>query len=277
MEEKIFKDLLLLGHDIIEEAGQDTAAGKIATVKPENEDFYSGLLQALMNLSFPESEAKAHWKAIVKHKWHMSEQLKRNVGIRVAALDYFQNIKGLVKKPKIVELSEFADISWKAVTDSLTGLYNHRYFQNAVNTAIKNMLDEETLFSVLMLDLDFFKIYNDSNGHVAGDVVIVEVANIIKAASREQDTASRYGGEEFAMVLPGADKAAAHETAENIRQKVLETNFANEEIMPLDQVTLSGGVASAPRDGRNRRDIVSAADSRLYRAKRNGRNQVCAD
>ncbi len=277
MEEKIFKDLLLLGHDIIEEAGQDTAARKIAAVKPENEDFYSGLLQALMNLSFPESEARDHWKAIVKHKWYMSEQLKRNVGIRVAALDYFQNIKGLVKKPKIVELSEFADISWKAVTDSLTGLYNHRYFQNAVNSAIKNMLDEERLFSVLMLDLDFFKIYNDSNGHVAGDVVIVEVANIIKAASREQDTASRYGGEEFAMVLPGADKAAALETAENIRRKVLETNFANEEIMPLNQVTLSGGVASAPGDGRSRRDIVSAADARLYRAKRNGRNQVCAD
>lgn len=276
MEEKIFKDMLLLGHDIIEEAGQD-AAGKLAEAKPENEDFYRGLLQALMNLSFPESEAREHWKAIVKHKWYMSEQLKRNVGIRVAALDYFQNLKGLVKKPKIVELSEFADISWKAVTDSLTGLYNHRYFQNAVNSAIKNMIDEETIFSVLMLDLDFFKIYNDSNGHVAGDVVIVEVANIIKAVSREEDTASRYGGEEFAMVLPGADITAAYETAERIREKVLDTNFANEEIMPLSQVTLSGGAASAPGDGRSRRDIINAADSRLYRAKRNGRNRVCMD
>ncbi len=277
MEEKIFKDLLLLGHDVIEEAGQDTEKKRLPDIKPEHDEFYSGLLQALMNLRFPETEAKLHWKEIVKHKWYMSEHLKRNVGIRVAALDYFHNIKGLVKQPKIVEIAEFADISWKAVTDSLTGLYNHRYFQNAVNSEIKRMIDNDSRFSVLMLDLDFFKIYNDSNGHVAGDVILVEVANIIKSQVGEHDTASRYGGEEFGIVLPGADKETAFAVAENIRRTVLDTNFANEEIMPLKEVTLSGGVSTGPEDGRNRRDVVSAADSRLYRAKSNGRNRICME
>ncbi len=274
MEEKTFKDLLLLGHDVIEQAGQDT--DKLPAAKEKHEDFYRSLLQALMNLSFPEEEAKQHWKEIVKHKWYMSEQLRRNLGIRVAALDYFQNIKGLVKSPKIVEITEFADISWKAVSDSLTGLYHHRYFQNAVNTQIKQMIDDNKIFSVVMLDLDFFKIYNDSNGHVAGDVVLVEVANIIKSQIADSDTASRYGGEEFGIVLPGADKDKAVSVAENIREKVLQTDFANEEVMPLKQVTLSGGAASGPEDGKTRRDIISVADTRLYKAKRNGRNQICA-
>ncbi len=277
MKEKYFKELLLLGHEIIEEAGQDADIDKLPAVKNSQQDaFYSELLNVLMNLRFPEEEAKKHWKEIVRHKWHMSEQLKRNVGIRVAALDYFQNIKGLVEKPKIVELSEFADISWKALTDSLTGLYNHRYFQNSVNARLKAALEKDGVFSVIMLDLDFFKIYNDANGHMAGDVVLVEVANIIRSNLTEKDTASRYGGEEFGIVLPDADKNTARLTAENIRGDVLKTDFANEEVMPSGRITISGGVSAAPRDGRRRREIVGAADSRLYTAKRSGRDQICA-
>ncbi len=275
MEEKKFKDMLLLGHDVIEEAGRADDARALPRISPQNEAFYSELINALINLRFSEQDARGHWKEIVKHKWFMSEQLRRNVGIRVAALDYFQNIKGLVKRPTIVEVTEFADITWKAMTDSLTGLYNHRHFQNAVNAQIKALLSDNRPFSVVMLDLDFFKIYNDSNGHVAGDVVLVETAGIIRSRIRPEDTPSRYGGEEFGIVLPGADSARAFETAESIRTAVIGAGFANEEVMPLKKVTLSGGTATAPEDGNSRKDIISAADARLYRAKRSGRNQIC--
>ena len=278
MKDKLFDDLILLGHDVVEQAGEDAEAESLPALRKKKGDvFYSELIHALMNIKLPEEEAKNRWKEIVKHKWYMSEQLKRNVGIRVAALDYFLNLKGLIKTPKIVEVKEFADISWKAVTDSLTGLYNHRHFQTAVNRELKRAVEEGGVFSVIMLDIDFFKIYNDSNGHVAGDVVLVETSNIIKKHSRPGDIPSRYGGEEFGIVLPGTRKTDALEIAERIRTELNSNGFANEEVMPLGKVTLSGGISAGPEDGGTRQDIVNAADERLYRAKRSGRDRICCE
>ena len=276
VEENEVKDLELLGHDVVEEAGEDTAAKKIHKIKDERKEiFYSDLIYALMNLRFSEEEARKHWAEIVMHKWMMSEKLERNVGVRVAALDYFRNIKGLIKSPKIVEVSEFASTSWRAITDSLTELYNHRYFQNAVNREVKRVRENGGCFSILLFDIDFFKIYNDSNGHIAGDVVLVEVARILKKNTRVEDVAARYGGEEFGVVIPNAGKEPASEVAERIRVAVKEFKFANEEVLPSGRVTISGGVATCPEDGKRRQKLVNVVDQRLYRAKWKGRDQIC--
>jgi diguanylate cyclase (GGDEF)-like protein len=276
VEENEVKNLELLGHDVVEEAGEDTAAKKIHKIKDERKEiFYSDLLHALMNLRFSEEEARKHWAEIVKHKWVMSEKLKRNVGVRVAALDYFKNIKGLIRSPKIVEVSEFAATSWRAITDSLTELYNHRYFQNAVNREVKRVREKGDCFSILLFDIDFFKIYNDTNGHIAGDVVLVEVARILKKNVREEDVAARYGGEEFGVVIPNAGKEKAFEIAERIRTAVKEFKFANEGVLPSGQVTISAGLATCPEDGKTRRKLVSVVDRRLYKAKWKGRDQIC--
>ncbi len=276
VEENEVKNLELLGYDVVEEAGEDTAAKKIHKIKDERKEiFYSDLLYTLMNLRFSEEEAREHWAEMVKHKWVMSEKLKRNVGIRVAALDYFKNIKGLVRSPKIVEVSEFAATSWRAITDSLTELYNHRYFQNAVSREVNRVKEKGGCFSILLFDIDFFKIYNDSNGHIAGDVVLVEVARILKKNMRAEDVAARYGGEEFGVVIPNAGKEGAFEIAERIRIAVKEFKFANEEVLPSNQVTISAGLATCPEDGKTRRKLISVVDQRLYKAKWKGRDQIC--
>ena len=228
-----------------------------------------------MNLRFSEEEAKKHWAEIVKHKWVMSEKLKRNVGVRVAALDYFKNIKGMVKSPKIVEVSDFATTSWRAITDSLTELYNHRYFQSVVNREVEKVIREGGCFSVLLFDIDFFKIYNDENGHIAGDVVLIEVAHILRKHVRSDDIAARYGGEEFGIVTPDTRLKEAHEIAERIRIAVKKSNFANEEVMPSGQVTISGGIATCPEDGKTREKLINRVDKRLYRAKHMGKDQIC--
>ena len=277
MKDKEVRDLEILGHRIIEEAGEDTAKKRrLPQIKNEKKEvFYSDLLYALMNLRFDEGEAKAHWDEILKHKWEMSGKLGRNVGVRVAALDYFKNIKGLIKSPKIVEVSEFAATSWKAMTDSLTELYNHRYFQNAVNRRVNCVRQDGGCFSILLFDIDFFKVYNDSNGHIAGDVVLVETARILKEHVREGDVAARYGGEEFGLVIGGAGKREASEIAERIRVRFREFDFANEEVMPSCEVTISGGVATCPEDGKMRKKLVSVVDDKLYEAKRKGRDRIC--
>ncbi len=275
-EENEIRDFEVLGHEVVEEAGEDTDAKKIFKIKDKREKiFYSDLIYTLMNLRFSEEEAIKHWNEIVMHKWMMSEKLERNVGVRVAALDYFKNIKGLIKSPKIVEVSEFAATSWRAITDSLTRLYNHRYFQNALNRQVKRVRENGGCFSALLFDIDCFKIYNDSNGHIAGDVVLVEVANILKKNVRAEDVAARYGGEEFGVVIPNAGKQEALEVAERIRTSVKEFKFANEEVLPSGEVTISGGVATCPEDGRTRRKLVSVVDGRLYRAKEKGKDQIC--
>ena len=276
VEENEIRDLEILGHDVVEEAGEDTAAKTILEVKDKKKEvFYSALLYTLTNLRFSEGEAKKHWAEIIIHKWMMSEKLERNVGVRVAALDYFKNVKGLIKSPKIVEVSEFAATSWRAITDSLTELYNHRYFQNAVNREVKRVRGKVGCFSILLFDIDSFKTYNDSNGHIAGDVVLVEVANIFRKNVREGDVAARYGGEEFGVVIPNVGKQEAFEIAERIRTSIKEFKFANEKILPSGRITISGGVVTCPEDGKRRKKLISVVDERLYRAKDKGRDQVC--
>ncbi len=277
MRDKEVKDVEILGHDVVEQAGEDTAEReKLSQVKEEKKEaFYSDLLYVLMNLRFSEPEARRYWSEVLKHKAEMSEKLTRNVGVRVAALDYFRNIKGLMKSPKIVEASEFAAISWRAMTDSLTGLYNHRYFQNAVSRGVNSVRQQGRCFSVFLFDIDFFKVYNDTNGHIAGDVVLMEVSRILRENVREGDVAARYGGEEFGVVIHGLAKEEASEVAERIRYSVKKFDFANEVVMPSGQVTISAGVAACPEDAKTRKKLVSIVDERLYKAKRNGKDQIC--
>jgi len=265
-----------LGHNIVEEAGQDTKATRLHKAKDERKAaFYSDLIYTLMQLRFPEKQARRHWGEIIRHKVEMSKRLDRNVGVRVAALDYFKNIKGLLKSPKIVEVSEFAATSWRAVSDSLTGLYNHRYFQNTVNRNVNSVAKAGGCFSIFLFDIDFFKVYNDSNGHIAGDVVLAEIARILKKKIREDDVAARYGGEEFGVVFPLAGKKEALEIAERIRVAIKEFNFPNERVLPSGHITISGGIATCPQDGKRRKKLIAVVDQRLYKAKSEGRDRIC--
>ena len=128
--------------------------------------------------------------------------------------------------------------------------------------------------SLLILDVDNFKNFNDTMGHPAGDQVLRNLANILKETVRENDIVARYGGEEFAVIIPAVDRKGAAILAERIRKKVEKTYFEHEEIQPLGKVTVSVGGASAPEDAQTYKDLMMRADTALYAAKKGGRNQL---
>jgi diguanylate cyclase (GGDEF)-like protein len=164
-----------------------------------------------------------------------------------------------------------------AATDGITGVYNHRYFQEHLQAELKRAKRLKHPLSLIMLDIDHFKHYNDTNGHQKGDLVLVEVAKILVGAARaEIDIVARYGGEEFCLLLPETDKAAAMKIAERIRRKVQRSAFPGKEQQPPGTLTVSLGVASMPEDARAPEKLVARADAALYKAKNNGRNRVVA-
>lgn len=161
-----------------------------------------------------------------------------------------------------------------AVTDGLTGLFNYRYFKGELEKEVKKSDRYNRPLSLIMADVDFFKHYNDTNGHAQGDMALKRVAEIFMKCVRDVDLAARYGGEEFAVVLPETTLEQALVVAERIRRKLEEEDVPYEELQPNGQLTLSIGVASFPDTAKDASELIDAADKALYKAKENGRNQV---
>jgi len=162
-----------------------------------------------------------------------------------------------------------------AQRDGLTGLYNSRYFRDALKTEVSRSRRSGRPFSLMFLDIDHFKVFNDTNGHMAGDDILRTVAKLIHHDSRRTTVAARFGGEEFVLLLPEQDKAGAVDFAEKMRQTVEAHEMPNEETQPLGKVTLSIGVATFPEDGDTAESLLDLADRAMYRAKNGGRNRVC--
>ncbi len=160
-----------------------------------------------------------------------------------------------------------------AVTDGLTDMYNHRYFQEQMKLNIDNAKRYNTPFSLIMVDIDFFKKFNDKYGHQSGDAVLRQVAQTIKKNIRSTDIPCRYGGEEMSVILSNTKKEEAYIVAQKICEAVRNKEF---ELATGDwtHVTISLGVASAPFDSDSVQGLIEYADKCLYIAKENGRNQV---
>lgn len=160
-----------------------------------------------------------------------------------------------------------------ATTDGLTELYNHRYFQEQMKSNVENSKRYGNEFSMIILDIDFFKKFNDTYGHQSGDAVLRQVAQTLKRSVRATDIACRYGGEEMSIILPNTGKNVAHSTAEKICERVSSNKFKLQGDKEVS-VTISLGVSTYPHDGQTPSELIEAADKRLYNAKNNGRNQV---
>ena len=162
----------------------------------------------------------------------------------------------------------------QATTDGLTHLANRKHFDNFLETQIEYSRQTHKTCSLIMLDVDNFKHYNDTNGHQLGDEVLKGVARVLATSVRSSDLAARYGGEEFVVVLPETKKQMAAVIAEKMRRTIQETDFPKGADQPLGYLSASFGVASFPEDGASGEEILKAADDCLYRAKENGRNRV---
>ena len=164
----------------------------------------------------------------------------------------------------------FSQVKYQAITDGLTGLYNHVYFKNRLSEELNRANRKSKTCSLLMLDLDKLKQINDTFGHPVGDAAIRQVATMLKTLLRSGDTAARYGGEEFAVILPETPITEAVMIADRLRRNINRTPVPG-----LGHISTSIGVASFPSQATSGEELIDRADKALYVAKRGGRNRVC--
>ena len=161
-----------------------------------------------------------------------------------------------------------------SITDDLTQIFNHRYLISRLHYEFERAKRYRLSISLMMLDIDHFKVYNDNNGHLAGDDALRKIAKLIHSAIRETDIVGRYGGEEFAIILLHADMIQMTDVAERVRRTIEETPFPNENLQPMGKITVSIGGSCLSDGMMTVEDLIRSADEALYRAKRNGRNQI---
>ncbi len=160
-------------------------------------------------------------------------------------------------------------------TDGLTDLYNQRFFHQLLESEISRAKRFRQSLCLLMLDIDNFKVYNDTNGHPAGDQALKQLAWILNKSVRSCDMVARYGGEEFVVIAPQTDLEGGKILATRLNRLVKEAKFDKEEVLPQGRLTVSIGVASFPDQASDKRDLIEKSDQALYRAKAGGRDKVC--
>jgi diguanylate cyclase (GGDEF)-like protein len=160
--------------------------------------------------------------------------------------------------------------------DSLTELWNHGYFQYLLQTELERAKAATTSLSLIMFDIDDFKIYNDTLGHQAGDRMLRELADLLKNQSRKMDHVCRYGGEEFTIILPQTEKKEAFLIAERLRMDIEKHTFIHAEPLPKKKFTASLGLATYPEDGNSASELIASTDKALYQAKDKGKNNTYA-
>ncbi|HEX4825021.1 MAG TPA: GGDEF domain-containing protein [Candidatus Polarisedimenticolaceae bacterium] len=236
---------------------------------------FASAVQVLFQLDLDDAEAEHLLEHVLDHRAALVTTLGRDPGIRVAAMDYLSNVEKRYANPKIVEMEEFEETERSARTDPLTGLANRRVFDEALDREIRRSRRYGWPLTVVMADLDHFKVVNDSFGHLLGDLVLERAGEVLRHAVREADVASRYGGEEFAIVLPETPRVGGFAVAERIRCRIArafsERGVGGHEVA----LSISCGLATYPDDGLHAVEIVARADEALYGAKRAGRNRVC--
>jgi diguanylate cyclase (GGDEF)-like protein len=160
------------------------------------------------------------------------------------------------------------------IRDEKTNLYNYRHFKEHLIIEVERSKRQGEKVSLAMIDIDYFKRYNDANGHIAGDRALKALADIISSQCRAYDVPSRFGGEEFAVLFPKTDTVTAREIAERLRKIISAEPFPHEEDQPAGELTVSIGIATFPSDAVDWHNLINNADRALYRAKSAGRDNV---
>lgn len=175
-------------------------------------------------------------------------------------------IEALKQHNKALETTN-AQLKKLATHDDLTSLFNHRYFQERLRMELNRSKRYPKPFSILFIDLDHFKIYNDTNGHLAGDRLLKTLARLFMKSFRKTDMVARYGGDEFVVLLPETPRKLAHFIAAKLHERVANFSFPNCESMPGKRITISIGLATCPEHGTTPNALLHHADQMLYHGK----------
>jgi len=168
----------------------------------------------------------------------------------------------------------YEEVTKLAITDALTGLFNHRYFQEYLLSEMNRAKRYGRPLSLVMFDIDNFKKYNDQYGHLTGDSILRNIGTILKSNAREVDIVCRYGGEEFMMILPETDAAGATAIADKIRETISSCNQREESLVNVGPITVSGGIAQYEKKF-GKEQFIQYTDQALYQAKKEGKNKIC--
>lgn len=229
---------------------------------------YAEMLFVLTHQYFPEEICPCLWQNIVLHKEALEEILARPVGVSVASMDYLANINGQIEEPCVISKGKIAQIAEIALKDGLTHLFDVSTFHTKLEMEIKRYKRYGSEMSLIMIDIDDFKEVNDTRGHQVGDRVLRKVSRLIAKTARDLDICSRYGGEEFAVILPQTGRREALLLAERTRQRI--EDYFKKGL----QLTVSLGIATCPLDAESASMLITTADRALYLSKKEGKNRV---
>lgn len=258
----------LLGESFFEKV--EELYNSISDLK-DKENFYSVFLYILSHLEFPEEDAKKHWEGIKKRHKDLVNKLGRNLSIRTSVIDYFTYNNEVLKNPVVIEIFLYDSTDLKVYMDEMTGVYNYRYFKEALWAESKRSERYNLVFSLIIIDIDDLKSINAKYGEEQGNIVIKTLAKILDLNKRAEDIICRYGGDEFIIVLPETSKSGAIAFMSRIKRK-FEDAMREKDIY----VTLSVGISEFPKDTRDPAMLVELADKSLYYAKLKGKNRIIA-
>ncbi|HCE67261.1 MAG: hypothetical protein A2X82_10955 [Geobacteraceae bacterium GWC2_55_20] len=230
---------------------------------------YLEIMRLLTGKSPGLSESKRYWCDALALRDGILQKTHYRLSMRASILELIQKNSSDFKNLVFIEAKDLDSIRHCSVTDGLTGLYNQTYLKTLLgqNVPMRRRIDDSAS-ALILLDLDYFKIYNDCCGHVAGDEALRTVAGIIKDQIREQDIAARYGGDEFAVYLPKVTKNVAFAVANRIRLAVENTVFPGQELLKGRKLTASCGISFYSEETSDVKSLIEVADRELYNAKR---------
>ncbi|MDY6991754.1 MAG: GGDEF domain-containing protein [Pseudomonadota bacterium] len=231
------------------------------------ERFYADLIFMLTHHYYPYEHAQKLWDNILSHKHTLQQALERNVGILVAALDYFMNIDTQTASDALAPQDMLSNL---LIADEFSHFADRASFNQALENELQKHQRYDNELSLIILDIDNFKAFNDKYGYQRGDQVLKQLGLLIRRKIRDIDVATRYGGEEFAILLPQTGFEQAIQWAEKLR------NWVQIEFQDYLPITISLGVAHCPKHGHQPHTLISAVEDALAVAKRQGKNQVAS-
>ncbi len=233
---------------------------------------YVELFKILGDVDIKPELAEEEWHKVILHWEKLCGIIGRKIRLQTALCDYLSSEDSMLVTPKIIELERFEKILDLSRYDSLTGLLNRNYFDENLRLEVARSSRHGSELSLLFLDVDNFKAVNDTYGHLAGDVVLKEIAAIILQEKRAEDISTRFGGDEMALILPETGKEEGMVLAERIRHRVEKHIFRYRE--EAIRVTVSGGLTALSNIGINGQCFAGATDKALYKAKKAGKNRI---